>query len=90
MIGKAILKEVASRAAASVMMHMDVKASIKDFPGLKTGFTCSTGTASLWGPSTSDNSLSRGTSTGDIMYETLPYDRLCSMTERLRDRIRTV
>ena len=60
MIGKAILREVASRAAASVIMHIDVKASMKDFPGLKTGLASSSGVVSLWGTLTSDDSPSRG------------------------------
>lgn len=42
-IGKAILREVASRAVASVIMQMEVKASIKDLPGLKAGVTSSGG-----------------------------------------------
>jgi len=42
-IGKAILRDVASRAAARVIMHIDTKARIKPLPGLKAGFTSSNG-----------------------------------------------
>ena len=42
-IGKAILREVASSAAASVTTQMDIKASTKDLPGLKTGLASSGG-----------------------------------------------
>lgn len=34
MIGNAILKDVASNAAASVIIQMEAKANINDFPGL--------------------------------------------------------
>lgn len=40
-IGNAILREVASRAAANVTMQMDMKASMKDRAGSKTGFDSS-------------------------------------------------
>ena len=39
MIGSAILREVASRAAARVMIHIEVNASRKPLEGLKTGVT---------------------------------------------------
>ena len=38
-IGSAILREVASRAAARVMIHIEVNASRKPLDGLKTGVT---------------------------------------------------
>jgi hypothetical protein len=41
MIGSAILKEVASSAAASVMIHIEVNARRKPRDGLKAGVTCS-------------------------------------------------
>lgn len=40
MTGRAMLREVASRAAARVMMQMEAKARMKDFLGLKTWLTC--------------------------------------------------
>jgi len=39
MMGSAMLKEVASRAAARVMIHIEVNASRKPLDGLKTGVT---------------------------------------------------
>lgn len=59
MTGRAILREVASRAAASVMMQMDAKARTKDLPGVKTGVTTWT-TALLDGWSVSDETFGQG------------------------------
>ena len=42
-MGKAILRDVASIAAASVMIHIDRKASMKPLPGLNAALTSSIG-----------------------------------------------
>ena len=43
MMGSAILRDVASRAAASVMIQREVKASISGLPALNSGVTFSRG-----------------------------------------------
>ncbi len=48
MIGSAILKEVASKAAARVMMHIDVKARRKPLEGVNAGVTVSSGCMSAF------------------------------------------